>query len=181
MNKNGQKSMVNPLYRYSILAAVIIQLGSCPLWMESAVRIWAGIRTCISIVNYNLLVLSSKFALSMGRGLSFAVVGYIVRMAIYGGAFLFSYKTGTVSGIATLFGYMTVKLGMFYIRIQARFASRKYEGIKLKDIDQDQWAAEKAAKAAKPGRLKVFKVFRSRIPILTIRTESPRQSPFTTG
>ncbi|MGI6733587.1 MAG: ATP synthase subunit I [Anaerovoracaceae bacterium] len=164
MNKNGQKSMVNPLYRYSILAAVIIQLGSLPVIGWNPLFAYGlALGTCISIVNYNLLVLSSKFALSMGRGLSFAVVGYIVRMAIYGGAFLFSYKTGTVSGIATLFGYMTVKLGMFYLYgFKPGFASRKYEGIKLKDIDQDQWAAEKAAKAAKPGRFeKVFKVFRS--------------------
>jgi hypothetical protein len=164
MDKNDSRSMVSPLYRYSILTAAIIQLGSLLIIGWNPLFAYGlALGTCISIVNYNLLVFSSKKALLMGRGLSLAVVGYTVRMAIYGGVFLLSYRTGTASGIATLLGYMTVKLGMFYLYgFKPGFASRKYQGVSLKDLDQDQWAAEEAEKAARPRLFKrVFNIFRS--------------------
>ncbi len=43
-----------------------------------------------------------------------AVLSYVVRLIIYGGAFYMSYQIGTVSGLATLLGYMTLKMGMYY-------------------------------------------------------------------
>ena len=156
MGKAGLKTSVDPLYRYSICAAVIIELGSLPfIGWDPLFAYGLALGTCIAIVNYRILAISAKLALDLGRGISLAVIGYIVRLAIYGGAFLLSYKTGTAAGIATLLGYMTIKLGIFYLYgFKPGFASRSYKGVKLKDLDQDIWAAEKAEKEAKSGRKK---------------------------
>ena len=155
--------MINPLYGYSILAAAIIELGSLlfigwnPLFAYGL-----ALGTCVAIVNYNLLVWSSKMALAMGRGVGLAMIGYVMRLAIYGGVFFLSYKTGTASGIATLLGYMTVKLGMFYMYgFKPGFASRRYEEGSLKNLDEDQWAKE-AEKTARPHRFtRITSIFRS--------------------
>lgn len=164
MEKNGPKKSIDGLYGYSILTAAIIELGSLPfIGWNPLFAYGLALGTCVAIVNYNLLVLSSKTALDMGRGISLAVVGYIVRLTIYGGVFLLSYKTGTVSGIATLLGYMTIKLSMFYVYgFKPGFASRRYEKAKIKDLDQDRWAAEEAEKAARPRRFKrIWSIFQS--------------------
>lgn len=139
MDKNGPRKSINGLYGYSVLAAAIIELGSLPLIGWNPLFIYGlALGTCVAIVNYNILVLLSQKALDMGRGISLAVVGYIVRLGIYGGVFLLSYKTGTVSGIATLLGYMTIKLSMFYVYgFKPGFASRRYEKAKIKDLDQE--------------------------------------------
>lgn len=164
MGKEEHEKLINPLYGYCILIAVIIELGSlCIIGWVPQFLYGLALGTSVAIINYKLLVLSSKASLKMGRGLSLAIVGYCVRLVIYGVAFYVSYKIGTVSGIATLFGYMTIKLAMFYVYgFKSGFKPRDYKGANLRDLDQDQWAAEAAEKAARKKRPgKIAGIFRS--------------------
>lgn len=152
MDKTELKRLANSLYGYSICAAIIIEIGSL-LFIGWNPKFTYGLAlgTCIAIVNYNLLILSSKAILEKKRGMSLGFIGYLVRLTIYGGVFLMSYRVGIVSGIATLFGYFTIKLGIFYLYgFKPGFASRKYEKKNLNDLDSDQWAEEKAEKEAEP-------------------------------
>lgn len=164
MDNRGSRELVHPLYRYSLLAAAIIELGSLPVIGWSPLFAYGlALGTCIAVLNHNLLVISSKKVLEMGRGVSLALLGYILRLAIYGGAFYLSYKAGTVSGIATLFGYMTVKLGMFYVYgFRPGSTKKDYKNVELKDLDRDPWAGREAGKATRSGPIKkVMSIFQS--------------------
>ncbi|GAB1475898.1 hypothetical protein MASR2M70_07300 [Bacillota bacterium] len=164
MGKEGHKTQITPLYGYSILVAVIIELASLFIigWTPQFLY-GLALGTAVAIINYKLLVFSSTMVLKMGRGLSLAVLGYCARLAIYGLVFYMSYKIGTASGIATLLGYMTIKLAMFYVcGFKSGFKPRDYKGVNIRNLDQDQWAAEAAEKAARkknPG--KIAGIFRS--------------------
>lgn len=152
MDKTELKRLANSLYGYSICAAIIIEAGSL-LFIGWNPKFAYGLAlgTCIAIVNYNLLVLSSKAMLEKRHGMSLGFIGYLVRLAIYGGVFLLSYSVGIVSGIATLFGYFTLKLGIFYLYgFKPGFASRKYDKKNLNDLDSDRWAKEEAEKSSEP-------------------------------
>ena len=164
MGKEEHEKLINPLYGYCILIAVIIELGSlCIIGWVPQFLYGLALGTSVAIINYKLLVLSSKLSLEMGRGIILSIVGYCARLAIYGVAFYVSYKIGTVSGIATLLGYMTIKLAMFYVYgFKSGFKSRDYKGVNIRDLDRDQWAAEAAEKAArKKHHGKIAGLFRS--------------------
>lgn len=70
--------------------------------------------TAIAIGNFSLLTLTSGFALKFRRGVIINLLGYIVRLIIYGAIFFYSYKVGTVSGIGTLLGFITLKLALIH-------------------------------------------------------------------
>jgi hypothetical protein len=162
MDKTERRTKVDPLYCYSIIAAAIIMAGSLPIIGWNPLFAYGlALGTCIAVVNYNILVFSSKAALDRGRGVGLIIIGYTLRMAIYGGVFLFSYRTDTVSGIATLLGYLTVKLGMFYkYGFRPGFSGKRYGKGQLKDLDSDPWAVERAQKEKERPKKGILKAFR---------------------
>lgn len=68
----------------------------------------------VAIGNYSLLIVTSKLSLHLKSGVIVNMLGYIVRLAIYGGTFLISYRLGTASGIATILGFMTLKAALYH-------------------------------------------------------------------
>lgn len=103
-------------YIYAISAAMLMQLLSLP-FLGPDIRFSYGLAfgTVVAIINHRILEKAGEWALIRGRGAGLIVVGYMVRLAIYGGAFLYALQLGTASGIACLLGFMTLKLGFICV------------------------------------------------------------------
>lgn len=145
----------NSLYFYSLIVVILVQLGSlCFVGLNPLFTYGLALGTSIAIVNYNLLKLSSSIALSRGKGISLVFLGYIIRLTIYGGAFLLSYRVGIEGGIATLLGFISFKLALYYLYgIKPGFKSKEYENVELNNLDEDQWALEADSKSTWPNKL----------------------------
>lgn len=162
MEGRGIRIRTNSLYFYSLVVAIIVQMGSlCFVGLDLLFTYGLALGTSIAIVNYNLLKFSSRLALSKGKGISLVLFGYIIRLTIYGGAFLLSYRSGVVGGIATLLGFVSFKIALYYLYgIKSGFKSKKYENIKLNNLDEDRWALEAKTRSSWINRL--FTVFHFR-------------------
>lgn len=115
MKKVTIRTSINILCLYGIIAAIIIELLSlCVIGWNLHFAYGLALGTCIAIVNYNIHAVSAALSLDLGKGLIITMAGYVIRLAIYGAVFLLSYKTALASGIATIFGYMTIKMAMIY-------------------------------------------------------------------
>lgn len=152
MGKSKQRALETPPYIYCLIVGAIIELASiCFIGWDALFLYGLALGTSVAIVNYKLLIFSSRLALSSKKGISLVATGYIIRLAIYGGVFFLSYTSGVTSGIGTLLGYMTVKIVIFYeYGIKPGMASQKYDKTTLKDLDKDLWALEEAEKVKRP-------------------------------
>lgn len=151
-NATDLKRFHSQIYRAGILIALLFELLSLPfLGFNPRFTYGLTLGTIVAVVNYSLLAYVTARILNRGMDAALAVLGYMVRLAIYGWVFYTSYQAGTTSGLATLLGYMTLKLGMYYVYgFQPKFPKSSTEGKKLNDLDQDQWAIEQAEKAQEP-------------------------------
>jgi hypothetical protein len=103
-------------YIYAISAAMLIHLLSLPfLGLDIRFSYGLAFGTVVAIINHRILEKAGEWALIGGRGAGLIVAGYMIRLAIYGGAFLYALKLGTASGIACLLGFTTLKLGLIYV------------------------------------------------------------------
>ncbi|MDD2216596.1 MAG: ATP synthase subunit I [Eubacteriales bacterium] len=138
----------NQIIKYSVIVALLCEIVSLPfLGWNPRFAYGLTLGTCIAIANFNLLVFASKKALDRGKGAGLAFIGYIFRLFLYGGGFYMSYRLGTDSGLATLFGYLTLKIGMIYLKgFKPKFSESSAKGKNLNDLSNDQWAEEKKEK-----------------------------------
>lgn len=114
-NTNQMKTFQGQIFKYGAIIAILCELLSLPfLGWSPQFAYGLALGTCVAVVNYSILTFSAKKIIYGGKGASMAVLSYVVRLIIYGGAFYMSYQIGTVSGLATLLGYMTLKMGMYY-------------------------------------------------------------------
>jgi hypothetical protein len=134
----------NKILKYGIIVALLFELISLP-FLGWNVRFAYGLAlgTCIAIVNFNFLAFTTRRILDRRKGVGLAVMGYMLRLFLYGGGFYMSYKLGTASGLATLLGYMTLKIAIYYVYgFKPKFTESSAKGKKLNDLDNDLWAKE---------------------------------------
>lgn len=151
------KAFNKQIYKYGLIVALLCELLSLLILGWSPKFAYGlALGTCIAIVNYNILLFSAQGIIRGGRGILLSVLGYAIRLAVYGGAFYVSYMAGTESGIATLLGFVTLKTGMVYAYgFKPKFSENSVGGKKLNDLDNDCWSEQKSNK---DGRIR--KVFR---------------------
>jgi hypothetical protein len=151
-NATDLKRFHSQIYRAGILIALLFELLSLPfLGFDPRFAYGLALGTVVAVANYSLLAYVTARILNRGKGAALAVLGYLGRLALYGWVFYTSYQIDTTSGLATLLGYMTLKLGMYYVYgFQPKFSKSSTEGKKFNDLDQDQWALEQAEKAKTP-------------------------------
>jgi hypothetical protein len=144
-DKNGLKALMNPIYKYGVIVAVLCEIVSLPfLGWNPQFAYGLTLGTSIAIVNYYLLAFAAGRIGSRGRGASLAILGYMARLGIYGAAFYMSYRIGTASGLATLLGYMTLKISTYYVYgFKPGFKKGPPTGKKYNDLDQDGWPEPK--------------------------------------
>lgn len=113
----------NQIVIYGILVAILFQLASLPfLGPEVKFSYGLALGTAIAIVNFNIMEFTVRKTISGGGGI-LAFAGYMIRLLIYGGAFYMSMQVGTASGLATLLGFLTLKISIYYLHgLKARFS-----------------------------------------------------------
>ena len=154
MIKIKSQTTTTDIYKYGLLIAGIIELGSLLfIGWDSLFAYGLVLGTCVAIGNYNIHVFSASLSITFSRGFIMTMLGYIIRLMIYGGFFLVSYNTGMTSGIATLLGYLTVKIAIIYVYgVKPGFRSKRYDATMLNDLDSDPWSAERTNKPSRFGR-----------------------------
>lgn len=119
-------SFKNQIFKYGIIIAVLCQLISLPfLGLNPQFSYGLALGTAIAIVNFTILEFTLKKVIEDRKG-SLAFVGYLIRLAVYGGAFYISMRVSLISGMATLIGFMTLKLAIYYLHgIKAKFSENR--------------------------------------------------------
>lgn len=122
---NGMNELTafkNKILLYGIITALLVQLFSLPfLGLNAKFGYGLALGTSISIVNFNIMEFTMKKALS-GGGAFVTFIGYMIRLMIYGGSFYISMKVSTISGLATLLGFLTLKASIYYLHgFKAKF------------------------------------------------------------
>ncbi|MDR1136224.1 MAG: ATP synthase subunit I [Clostridiales Family XIII bacterium] len=116
----------NRIFIYGILVAVIFETGSLfflGFSKEFAYGLTLG--TAITIVNFNILVFTSQRVLVSGKRW-LAMVGYMVRLGIYGFAFYMTATISLVSGAGAALGFITLKIAIYYIHgFRAKFSKNR--------------------------------------------------------
>lgn len=103
-------------YIYVIAAAIVMQLLSLPfLGVDLRFSYGLAFGTVVGIVNHRILEKVGEWALIQRRGAALIVLGYMVRLALYGGAFLYALQLSTASGIACLLGFLAMKIGVVIV------------------------------------------------------------------
>jgi|GEM_PF-1118241 len=113
---NDFTAFKNQIFIYTLIVAVFCQLISL-IFLGVDVKFSYGLvlGTCVAIVNFNLLVFSSKAILKNSKGKGFAFASYIIRLLIYGVAFYMAMKVSVPAGLASVVGFLTLKLAIFYV------------------------------------------------------------------
>lgn len=116
-------SFKNQIFIYGIIVAAIFELASLSMLGIDA-RFFYGLSlgTAIAIVNFNLMALTFRLMLEMKKS-AVAFLGYLVRIAIYGGTFYLSLQVGLISALGTALGFLTIKLALLYLHgLKAKFS-----------------------------------------------------------
>lgn len=106
------------IYKYTFLTAIILEIGALPIlgvgvrYVDYSYGLALG--TCIAVMSFNILFLMSKKVVMDGKRM-WAVVGYLVRLPIYGAGFYFCIRLSVVCGVACLLGFFTSTLSIIYI------------------------------------------------------------------
>ena len=120
---DGLSSFKNEITRYGILVAAVFELASIPfLGLDAQFLYGLSLGTAIAIVNFNLMAITFRLVLEK-RNRSIAFIGYLIRLAVYGGVFLISIRVSMISALGTALGFLTLKLAMFYLHgFRAKFS-----------------------------------------------------------
>jgi|GEM_PF-1263519 len=105
----------NKIFISGILIMLIAEVVSIPIigfnWKFSVGLV---LGTAISIANFNIMTISSIMILK-GRNKFIASASFIIRLLLYGGVFYVSMRVSYAAGFASVVGFMTLKLAMFFV------------------------------------------------------------------
>ena len=114
------------IYKYTLIISIICEAAALPFLKFTARYVHYSyglvLGTCVAIMSFNILfIVSQKVLAKKKRWL--APFGYMIRLPIYGAAFIFCLKASVVAAVACLIGFMTVVAAMIYIHgIKAKFS-----------------------------------------------------------
>ncbi|WP_027400449.1 ATP synthase subunit I [Anaerovorax odorimutans] len=114
---NEMTKLKNQIFRYGIIIALIIELCSLLFlgWNKQfAYGLLLG--TVISIINFIIIEISSRNVLLSGNKW-IGLIGYLVRLIIYGFTFYVSINVSKISAMGTIIGFCTLKMGIFYLYV----------------------------------------------------------------
>ena len=137
------------IYKYTLVAAVLFELGSLP-FLGFDLRFLYGLvfGTCVSVMSFAALIFMSKTVLRSGKK-GMAVLGYFVRLPLYGIGFYLCMRTGVIAGIACLFGFMTATVAIIYVHgVKAKYSM----GRKVRPEVQEEFEREDRERELKKER-----------------------------
>ena len=105
----------NQILIYSLITAVVVELVSLPILGWDAKFLYGLVLgTVVSILAFSVLVWSARRTLKQGKK-SLSVVGYMIRLILYGAAFLAGIKLSIPAGIAAVIGILTTKAALLIV------------------------------------------------------------------
>lgn len=117
--ENDWKSFQFDIVKYGLAAAVLMEIVSLP-FLGLSLRFVYGLAlgTAISVVNFRIQGYSYEKLLSSIHGMvarmSVAALSFLLRMLLYGAAFLVCVKTGGGCIPGILCGFITIPCGIYY-------------------------------------------------------------------
>jgi hypothetical protein len=113
--ENDLTAFKNRICFCGICIALIFEVGSLLfLGLDAGFAYGLALGTAVSVVNFNILVYTSRRLLDGGRAWM-GFVGYLVRLAVYGFAFYMALRVGYPSAFGAALGFLTLKLAIYYI------------------------------------------------------------------
>ena len=115
------------IYKYTLLIAVLFELGSLPFLCFDLKYLYGLVfGVVVSILSFEALIFMSKTVLRSGKK-SMAVLGYFVRLPLYGIGFYMSMKAGgVIAGIACLLGFLTTTVAIIFVHgIRAKYSTNR--------------------------------------------------------
>lgn len=102
------------VFKYAFFIAILFELGSLP-FIGISIQFSYGLLlgACTAIMNFNLLIMFSKKVLDAGKKW-FAVIGYLLRLLIYGFVFYMCMRVSKIAGLSCVFGFLTIAIALFY-------------------------------------------------------------------
>jgi len=100
---------------YTIIAAAIAEIISLPLFgLNIMFPYGLAIGVCVAVLNLNIISKSIEKAVAQ-RNRSPVIVGFFIRIVLYGGGFYLAVTTSLISGLAAAIGFALPHI-VLYIR-----------------------------------------------------------------
>ena len=114
MNEDLTKFRLH-IYIYALVTALLFGIGGLP-FVGADIRYFYGLLFgfCVSIISFSILYFMSAIVLKTGKKY-IATTGYLIRLPMYGFAFIMCMRVGAVAGIACVLGFMAVPVSMIYV------------------------------------------------------------------
>lgn len=127
-------TFINRIYKYTFIIAAIFEVLSLPIFGLSLKFLWGlGAGTCVAILNFHLLAWTCKKIVYGGKGVGLSIIGYLVRMLIYGASYYGCAKVDLIEcGFGCIAGFLTIKAAILYLHaFRGWLAERKKQAEKL--------------------------------------------------
>lgn len=100
---------------YSLVIALICEVVSLPI-LGWDIKFLYGLvlGTAVSIAGFSILVFTSKLTIERGKK-SYSFISYMLRLILYGVAFVAAVKVSFPAGIACLIGIFTTKIALLIL------------------------------------------------------------------
>ena len=103
------------IVKYTIIAAAIAEIISLPiLGLNIMFPYGLAIGVCVAVLNLNIISKSIEKAIAQ-RKRGPVIVGFFIRIALYGGGFYLAVTTSLISGLAAAIGFILPHI-VLYIR-----------------------------------------------------------------
>ncbi|MEG1584361.1 MAG: ATP synthase subunit I [Anaerovorax sp.] len=134
------KKFKNKIGLYAVIVAGICQVISfLVLGVDLKFTYGLVLGTAVALLNFNILEVTLRVAMSGGSGAAIIIIGYLVRLAFYGISFYICITTTYSCGAGAALGYLTVKVAIYYLHgFKAKFSTGRVvreepEGLKFKE------------------------------------------------
>ena len=113
--------------RYTIIAALVAEVISLPIFKPGILFPYGlAIGVCIAIVNLHVISITIEQAVNRGKK-GPVILGLVIRILLYGGAFLLAAKTSGVTAIGAAIGFLLPRI-VLYIKYGLAPAIRRKLG-----------------------------------------------------
>lgn len=135
----------NRIYKYTIIISIFFGIISLAVvgWSN---KFLGGLclGTCVGIVNFHFLAWTCKKIVYGGKGSGVSVIGYFIRLLIYGASYYVCAKIDIIyCGFGCIAGFISIKIAIVYLHaFKAGLEERKKHVAKAKDSAKEKAIVE---------------------------------------
>ena len=131
----------NRICKYTVFIAVLFELISLPIFGLSLKFLYGlALGTSVAIVNFYFHAWTCKKLVYGGKGLGISILGYFIRLLIYGACFYGCAKIDIIHcGFGCIAGFLTIKAAILYLHaFKAWFAEKRKKAQALAEEKREQ-------------------------------------------